>query len=362
MERGVERKAEHLRISTTMEVEANQEIWEDIHFVHECLPEIDRDEIGISTEFCGAHFRYPFFISALTGGHPDATAINGTLGKAAEHFGIGMELGSQSPLLDFPELESTYSAAREAAPNSFLVANIGASRLIPQQGTTACNLEQIQELVQVIKADALAIHLNFLQELVMPEGDAKAKGCTEAIAKVAQAVSVPLIVKETGAGISRDQALKLKECGAVALDVAGAGGSSMALLESYRAASRHNQRYEALGRTFAHWGIPTPVSIMEAKASGLPVIASGGIRNGLDAAKALALGANLVGVARPLLSCALNGYDVVVDWLETFFAELSIAMFLTSAHTIGELQTRRIVILGKCREWLEQLGYRMEAR
>jgi isopentenyl-diphosphate delta-isomerase len=195
----------------------------------------------------------------------------------------------------------------------------------------------------------------------MPEGDAKAKGCTEAIARIAQAISIPLIVKETGAGISRAQALKLKENGVSVLDVSGAGGTSMALVEAHRAALHHNLRYQKLGQTFAHWGIPTIISTIEARASGLPIIASGGIRSGLDAAKALALGANLVGVARPLLSCATKGYEAVVDWLETFFSELSIAMFLSAASSVRELQQRKVVILGRSREWLEQLGYDLRA-
>jgi isopentenyl-diphosphate delta-isomerase len=358
MEQSVERKAEHLHVCTTMDVEAKMEQgWEDVHLPHECLPEIDRSEIDLSAEFCGRHFHYPLIISALTGGHAKAAAINETLAKAAEQFGIGMELGSQSPLIDFPHLERSYSIAREAAPNAFLVANVGATRLIQQQGSTACTLEQIQRLIQVIRADALAIHLNFLQESVMPEGDAKAKGCTEAIARIAQAISIPLIAKETGAGISKAQALKLKENGASALDVGGAGGTSMALVEAHRAALHQNLRYERLGQTFAHWGIPTIISTIEARASGLPIIASGGIRSGLDAAKALAVGANLIGVAKPLLNCAIKGYEAVVDWLETFFSELSIAMFLSAARSIKELQQKKVVILGKSREWLEQLGY-----
>ena len=362
MEQSIERKAEHLHVCTTMDVEAKVEQgWEDVHLPHECLPEIDRNEIDLSVEFCGRHFPYPLIISALTGGHAKAVAINETLAKAAEHFGIGMELGSQSPLIDFPHLERSYSIAREAAPNAFLVANIGATRLIQQQGSTACTLEQIQRFIQVIRADALAIHLNFLQESVMPEGDAKAKGCTEAIARIAQAISIPLIAKETGAGISKAQALKLKENGASVLDVGGAGGTSMALVEAHRAALHQNLRYERLGQTFAHWGIPTIISTIEARASGLPIIASGGIRSGLDAAKALAVGANLVGVARPLLNCAIKGYEAVVDWLETFFSELSIAMFLSAARSIKELQQKKVVILGRSREWLEQLGYDLRA-
>jgi isopentenyl-diphosphate delta-isomerase len=362
MEHTTERKAEHLHVCTTMDVEAKVgQDWDDVRLPHECLPEIDRNEIDLSVEFCGRHFRYPLIISALTGGHAKAVPINETLAKAAEHFGIAMELGSQSPLIDSPHLERSYSIAREVAPNAFLVANIGASRLIQQQGSAACTLEQIQRFIQVIKADALAIHLNFLQESVMPEGDAKAKGCTEAIARIAQAISIPLIVKETGAGISKAQALKLKENGASALDVSGAGGTSMALVEAHRAALHQNLRYQRLGQTFAHWGIPTIISTIEARASGLPIIASGGIRSGLDAAKSLALGANLVGVARPLLSCATKGYEAVVDWLEAFFSELSIAMFLSAARSIKELQQRKVVILGRSREWLEQLGYHLRA-
>jgi isopentenyl-diphosphate delta-isomerase len=193
-------------------------------------------------------------------------------------------------------------------------------------------VEQLRRFIQVLRADALVIHLNLLQESMMPEGNTKAKGCLKAIGHVARAISIPVIVKETGAGISRAWALRLKAEGVAALDVAGAGGTSMAVVESQRAALHQNQKYERLGQSFAHWGIPTVISTMEAKGSGLPVIASGGIRSGLDAAKALALGATLVGVARPLLCCAVRGYEAIAEWLEAFFAELSVAMFLTGAH------------------------------
>jgi isopentenyl-diphosphate delta-isomerase len=359
MERIVERKAEHVHICATMEVEAKGDVgWDDVHLIHECLPEIDRDEIDTSVEFCGHRFRYPLLISALTGGYPGAAAINENLAQAAEHFGIGMELGSQRPLIDFPELEWTYSVARQSAPNAFLVANIGAPQLIPQQGKAACcTLDQIQRFIDVLKADALAIHLNFLQESVMPEGNGGAKGCVEMVARVARSISIPLMVKETGAGISKAQALRLGGEGVFALDVAGAGGTNMAVVESHRAALHQNPRFEKLGRSFASWGIPTVISVIEAKASGLPVVASGGIRSGLDAAKAIALGADLVGVATPLLRCAVKGYDAVVEWLENFFAELSIAMFLTASPSIEELRRRRVIILGGTKEWLEQLGY-----
>ena len=360
MELSIRRKAEQLYVSVASDVEAEREEgWGDVYLPHECLPEINRDEVNLSTEFCGRCFRYPLMISALTGGHPEAAPVNEALARAAEHFGIGMELGSQSPLLGSPEMGYTYSIARAAAPSAFLMASIGASQLIHQEGENACTLEQIQRLIKAIRADALAIHLNFLQESVMPEGDAKAKGCTEAISMVAQALSIPVIVKETGAGISKAQALKLKRAGAFALDIGGAGGTSMALVESHRARLHQNPKYERLGTTFAHWGIPTVISLIEAKTSGLPIIASGGITDGLQAAKALALGADLVGVARPLLRCAIKGYEAVIEWLDVFFSELSIAMFLTSASSIKDLKRKKVVILGRSRQWLEQLGYHL---
>jgi isopentenyl-diphosphate delta-isomerase len=332
MKQHIRRKEEHVEICSTMDVEAKISAgWEDIHFFHQCLPEIDREEISLRANFCGQRLEHPLVISALTGGYPEAAGINQILGRAAEHFGLIMEVGSQRPMVAFPEMAGTYSTAREAAPHAFIAANIGAAQLIAQKGGANYTLEQIK---------------------------GRARGCTEAIGRIASSIAVPLIVKETGAGISKSQALQLKSRGVAALDIGGAGGTSMALVESHRAASHQKQGFQRLGQTFADWGIPTAISIVEARSSGLPIIASGGIRNGLDAAKALALGANLVGIGRPLLSHALTkGYDGVIEWLEVFFDELSVAMFLAAAATIEELNQKRLIITGKTKDWLEQLGY-----
>ncbi|MFC1980313.1 type 2 isopentenyl-diphosphate Delta-isomerase [Chloroflexota bacterium] len=352
------RKAEHLKVALDCDLEAKREAcWSDVHLLHECLPEIDQKDINLRVEFCGRVLNYPLMINAITGGCSEAVRFNEVFAQAAEHFGIGMGLGSQSPLLDSPELEYTYTVARKTAPSAFLVANIGASRLVEQSGDIACTIDQIQHIIEIVHADALAIHLNFLQESVMPEGDRKAKGCIEAIRRVSEELAVPVFMKETGAGISAGQAAQLSDCGVSALDIGGAGGTSMALLESHRARMNNNLKYEVLGSTLAHWGIPTVVSLMEARSSGLPIIASGGITNGLDAAKALALGADLVGVAGPILHAAAKGYQAVLDWLDLFFSELSVVMFLTSAPSIKELQKRKLIILGSTREWLEQLGH-----
>lgn len=353
------RKKEHVEISRTTDVEAKLSAgWVDIHLIHQCLPEIDRADIDLTANFCGRKVNYPLVISALTGGFPEAAEINRTLGKVARHFGLILEIGSQRPMLVQPEMAATYLAARKAAPDVLLVANIGAGQLISQKDSPALTLSQIKKLVAAIKADALAIHLNFLQESVMPEGDRHARGCMEAIGRVAQSLSIPVIVKETGAGISRTQALQLKSQGVAALEVGGAGGTSMALVESIRAASHNDQFFQRLGQTFGSWGLPTAVSIIEAKASQLPVIATGGIRSGLDAAKALALGADLVGMARPILiEVSSGGYQGTVKFLEGFFEELAIAMFLVGATNINELKQKSLVITGDTRDWLEQLGY-----
>ena len=356
----VKRKADHISVSLNYDVEAKREEgWGDVYLMHECLPEINRDDIDRSVKLCGHVFRYPLMISALTGGCPKANTINEVLARAAEHFGIGIELGSQAPLLSTPETEYTYTVARETAPNAFMVANIGASRLIEQPRRASLSLENIQHLIDTIRADAIAIHLNFLQEAVMPEGDSRAKSCLNAIKTVAEGISVPVIVKETGAGISGKQAAQLFASGVSILEIGGAGGTSMALVESQRARLNKHPRYESLGSRFAYWGIPTVVSLVETVNQGVPVIASGGISNGLEAAKALSLGASLVGVARPLLQVAVQGYAAVEDWFSRFFDELSVAMFLSSSTSIAELQTRRIVILGRTGQWLRQLGYNL---
>ena len=325
--------------------------------LHQCLPEVNLEEIDLSTTFLGKSLKYPFVISALTGGYPEATKLNETLAKAAKYFGIAMEVGSQRSLIESPEVIRSYSIVREAAPEAFIIANIGAAQLIPQRESPGYSLEQIGTLIEAIRADALAIHLNFLQEAIMIGGDTRAKGCTEAIGRIVRSVNLPVIVKETGCGISKAEALRLKEEGVAALDLGGAGGTNMALVESYRAAQYKNQRHQKLGQSFGGWGLPTAISILEAKASGLPIIGSGGIRNGIDAIKALALGAALVGVARPLLICATKGYETVVEWLEGFFDELKVTMFMIGASRVKDLPEKKVCILGKTREWLQQLGH-----
>jgi isopentenyl-diphosphate delta-isomerase len=216
----------------------------------------------------------------------------------------------------------------------------------------------------MIGADALAVHLNFLQEAAQPEGDRRARGCLAAFRQVAASIGVPVIAKETGAGISYEQAHALKKAGASAIDVGGAGGSSMAAMESVRARSRGDKRTASIGELFRDWGIATPISIVEARcgAPGLPIISTGGIRSGLDAARALSLGATLIGMGFPFLKAADSGETALHDFLEEFLAELRVAMQLSGAPSIRELHRVPVVVTGATREWLRMRGFLRELR
>ncbi len=351
------RKAEHITVSTTRRVEASVSAgWEDVVLIPRSLPEVDKGEIDPSIEFLGKRLRAPLVIAALTGGTDVAEEINRRLARSAHRLGLGMGVGSQRAYLERAQSATSYAVVREEAPEALVIANLGAPQLIPQPGKRAYGSAEARRAVQLISADALAVHLNSLQEAVQPEGDTRSTGCARAIARLVRELEVPVIAKETGAGISREQALLLKGLGVAALDVGGMGGTSFALIESHRAADRGDGRLRELGETFANWGIPTAASLLECSASGLPLIATGGIRTGLDAAKALALGATAVGVGLPLLKAATESYERVEEWLERFLEELRTAMFLVGARTVAELRTREVVLFGRLKEWAGQRG------
>jgi isopentenyl-diphosphate Delta-isomerase len=353
------RKAEHVAISSAEEVESPDGAgWGDVTLIHRCLPEIDRDAIDLSTTFLGRTLQAPLVIAAITGGAPETERINRRLARAAERFGLAMGVGSQRAFLQNEDMAGSYAVVREEAPGALLIANIPAPQLIPQPGRPAYTTADVRRAAELICADAIAIHLNFLQEAVQMEGDTRGAGAASAIARLVGEAGLPVIAKETGAGIAREEALLLRDLGVAALDVGGAGGTSMPVIESLRSAARGERDLERMGRLFAGWGTPTAVSLLECAPSGLPLVATGGVRSGLDAAKALALGATAVGVALPLLRAALDGYERVEEWLTGFLEELRTAMFLAGAGTVAEMRTRETVLFGWVRAWAEQRGLR----
>ena len=335
-----DRKLEHLLICENYDVEFKDKTtgFEDIELIHNVLPEIDKNDIDLSTEVFGKKLNSPLFITAITGGHPAAKEVNKQLAIAAENHRIALGVGSQRAACEHPELADTYSVVRENA-DCLLVGNIGAPQL---------NLAQ--KAVEILDADILAIHLNPLQESIQPEGDLDARGYTELISEITDAVDIPVLAKETGCGISAESAKTLVDAGVDFIDVEGAGGTSWAAVETYRAEDRY------LGEIFWDWGIPTAISTVEVtQAVNVPVISSGGIRTGLEAAKAIALGADAVGMALPFLKNHAS-QEALNTFINRFNDSLRIAMFLVGANNIEELKQSRLVIRGKTREWLAERG------
>jgi isopentenyl-diphosphate delta-isomerase len=353
-----QRKIEHVSVALGQDISAPQRAnWNDIQFVHQALPEVDLDEIDTSVQFLGRTLRYPIVISSMTGGHPDVTSINRNLARAAEHYGIALGVGSQRAAIVNPSVAHSYSVTREYAPRAFLIANIGAPQLIEQARHPAFSSKEAQMAIDMIGANALAVHMNSLQEAAQPEGDRRASGEAAALKALIGQLAVPVIAKETGAGICREQALLLSACGVAAIDVGGAGGSSMTAIEAARSQSRGDERTMNIGLLYRDWGIPTPIVVVESGVAGLPLISTGGVRSGLDMARALALGATMVGMAFPFLKAASESYEKVCELLETVVAELKVAMQLSGAKTIAQMKQVDIVVTGETRNWLTQRGF-----
>jgi isopentenyl-diphosphate Delta-isomerase len=353
-----QRKIEHVTLALEKGIAVSQQAsWSDIRLVHQALPEVDLDDIDISTTFLGHRLRYPLFISALTGGHPDITHINRNLARAAEEYGLALGVGSQRAAIVNPDVAGSFAVTREMAPSAFLLANIGAPQLIRQELHEPFTLAQVERAVEMIGANALAVHLNSLQEAAQPEGDRRAMGEQQALAALIGQLHIPVVAKETGAGICREQALLLRSCGVSAIDVGGAGGSSMSALEAARSQSRGDQQTQAIGQLYRDWGIPTPIAVVEAGVAELPLIATGGVRTGLDVARAMALGATLVGLGFPFLKAASESYEKVCELLERLTRELKVAMQLSGAATTAQMRAVDVVVMGETREWLTLRGF-----
>ncbi len=349
------RKAEHIRISLQRNVQARKTTtgFEDIHFVHKALPEIDKQKINLSTMAFGHKFNAPLIAGAITGGTLEATKINSTVAEAIEELGLGMGVGSQRAAIENKRFEKTFAIARKKAPTAFLIANIGGVQLV-----NGYDIQEVKKAIEMIDADAIAIHLNSLQEAVQPEGQTNFRGVLEKISELAKELDTPIIAKETGAGIAAEEAKKLEVVGVNGIDISGAGGTSFAAVEYYRTKGQANSFQRKLGDIFWDWGIPTAVSLVEVSQTvRLPIIGSGGIRSGVEMAKALALGASLTSFSYPLLQAAVKGVKETVNVLLFLIEELKNSMFLVGADSIQALQKVPIVITAKTAEWLRLRGF-----
>jgi isopentenyl-diphosphate Delta-isomerase len=334
-----QRKADHIRICLDEDVQFKTTTGlEKYYFKHCCLPELDYDAIDLSTSFLGKKLATPLLISSMTGGTEQAQTINYRLAVAAQEYGLAMGVGSQRVAIEQPDAAATFSV-RQVAPDILLLANLGAVQLNYGYGVEEC-----LRAIDLLQADALILHINPLQECIQPQGDRNFQGLLAKIEQVCKYLPVPVIAKEVGNGISVQMAERLMNAGISAIDVAGAGGTSWALVEGERA---EDTLQKHLGQTFADWGIPTADCIQNIHQAypQLPLIASGGLRNGLDVAKSIALGADLAGLALPFLRAATVSQIAVTEKVETLIAELKTALFCTGSKYLADL--RKDEVLGR---------------
>jgi isopentenyl-diphosphate delta-isomerase len=304
----------------------------DIRFVHEALPDLDHGKIDLGADFLGRRLTAPLLISSMTGGPERAEAINARLAEAAQHLGIGLAVGSQRAALESDGAPGLDMALRLKAPDTPILANIGAAQL-----TRGFGVDEARRVLDMIAADALIVHLNPLQEACQPEGDRDWWGVGAALEALVKALDAPVVVKETGAGMSAATAKRLLAMGVAGVDVAGAGGSNWATVEGERAEGEADKAHAA---AFADWGIPTARSIAEVRAA-CPkalIIGSGGIHDGVEAAKAIRLGADMVGQAAGVLTAATVSTEAVVEHFQTLIRQMRTVCFCTGSANLTALR------------------------
>jgi isopentenyl-diphosphate Delta-isomerase len=333
-----QRKSDHIKINLEKDVRSALTTGlERYHFIHEALPELNLDQIDTSLTLFGKTMKVPILISSMTGGTEEAGEINQRLAEAAQECGVAMGVGSQRAALEHPEQTPTFSIARQVAPDLLLFANLGAVQLNYGYGVDQC-----RRAVDMLAADALILHLNPMQEAVQSGGDIDFSGLAEKIGAVCRKLEIPVIVKEVGWGISERTAKLLADCGVAAIDVAGAGGTSWSQVEMHRAPDEFTRR---LAATFVGWGIPTAEAILNVRkaAPSVIVFASGGLQDGLDIAKCLALGATLGGMAGQFLKAAAVSTAQVVDLIRLTQKQLQVTMFSAAATILGDLRNTKLV-------------------
>ncbi|MHA2244836.1 MAG: type 2 isopentenyl-diphosphate Delta-isomerase [Candidatus Hodarchaeales archaeon] len=347
-----DRKLAHIQICLEHDVQAQNITTglEDISFIHHATTDLNIDEIDLSVEIFNKKLSIPLIISGMTGGHDFAHKLNVFLSQAVEQTNIGMGVGSQRAALENGDVKESFKVVRENAPNSLIIGNIGAGQIA--QGLTN---DQFQEIIDMIKANAIAVHFNPLQEAIQPEGDTQLKGLHEKIGYLIQDHPIPIIAKEVGSGFSLHDIGQIKKMGFEAIDVQGAGGTSWAGVEAIRTVT---PKYKKAGEVFWDWGVRTAISTILAKKNfeGV-IIGSGGIRNGLDIAKLITLGADAASMAIPFLfAVQKHSADIVKQKIEEISYQLRLACFLTGSRSLSDLKNVPLVISGKTAEIMRIYG------
>ena len=343
----VRRKLSHFELCANHEVEFRTKttLLEDVELIHQPLTETSLDGIDLSVEVLGKRLRYPLVITGMTGGAEEVGVFNREIARLADRLGIGFGVGSQRVMLRYPEVTETFQV-RDVAPNVLLFGNIGIAQA--REMTSA----EVIRLGEAIGADAMCVHLNTAMEVIQENGDHDFRESLATIKRLVAESPLPIIAKETGCGFARESGLKLAAAGVRWVDISGAGGTSWVGVETIR-----NRALRHLGEAFWDWGVPTAASVCELRGLNLNLIASGGIRTGLQAAKALALGAKVVGVALPVLRAYTSGgIEAVEAFFKSFFDELRVAVMLCGAASVAELTPNHAVIGGKLLDWVSQRG------
>ncbi|WP_138429659.1 type 2 isopentenyl-diphosphate Delta-isomerase [Fodinibius saliphilus] len=332
-----QRKKDHVSLTTSGEVDYETETgFQQYRFIHNALPEVNVKDISTESDFLGRTFSFPLFISSMTGGYTDAGAVNAIIARFCEDYNLPFGVGSQRIMLEDKEAVSSFSVVREKAPNAFIASNIGGAQLVEGLAKDDMNL-----LIDSIEADAVIVHLNPLQELMQPEGDRRFKGIESGIDELCSESPVPVIVKETGAGISANVAKRLLDSGVQVIDVAGAGGTSWAKVENERATNKTPDN------DFNDWGLPTLECIKQVNALRsdykFDLIASGGIRSSHDIAKTLCLGANFSASAQPVIKAVINdGYEGLEVLYRSWRKQLITILVLLGCEHVNELNRNHI--------------------
>lgn len=348
------RKLEHIDIVIKEDVEGPlTTFFEYIFILHQATSEVSIDEVNLSIKFLGKTIDAPLMISGMTGGAPGTEKINALLASIAEDLNIAMGVGSERTAIEDSTLEYTFRVIRKVAKAIPVIANIGAAQFVKY------DLKYIEKVIEIIEADALAIHLNLPQEYVQPEGRASFKGLKEKLVSVKDYLPVPIIVKEVGFGLSYEVAKELSMAGIKYFDVAGAGGTNWVKVEGIRAARNNDVVKALMAQNILEWGIPTAASIIEVR-NAVPnafIIGSGGIRSAYDAVKALRIGADIVGIARPVLRALIEGK--IKEFMKAFILSMKALISMTSSRNIYELKSKPIIIIGLLKEWIESRGLKV---